>query len=318
MNRLLSHSPAWQRAGKVLTPATRAGLALATAALLWSGNFIVGRAFSGEFEPTLLNLLRWLICLALMLPWVSARAWRHRSVIAREWRLLLALGATGMAAFHTLVYLALASTTAISALIVLSLAPALIWLGGALTAGVRPSRRQIAGTLLSLAGGALVLTGGRLEGVTSLSPGTGELWMVAAVLAWTIYSLLLRQRPTDLPQDVTLAASVVPAIALLLPAVLLTSGAAVPALTPQNLGALGYVGIFASLVAFLLWSYGVGVLGPERASQFIHLMPVFGLLLAMMLLHERMLLWQAAGALCVFAGLAVAQKKIRKAVAARS
>ena len=48
-------------------------------------------------------------------------------VLRREWRLVVGLGATGIAAFHTMVYLALETTTATNALLTLSLAPIAIW-----------------------------------------------------------------------------------------------------------------------------------------------------------------------------------------------
>jgi len=67
----------------------------------------------------------------------------------------------------------------------------------------------------------------------------------------------------------------------------------------------------ASLVAFLLWSYGVSTIGPERAGQFVQLMPVFGAALAVALLGETIVLPQVAGALCVFAGIALVQRRPR-------
>lgn len=291
---------------------TRAALALAGAALLWSGNFIAGRALRHDFDPATLNLLRWAICLLIFLPWVGAKAWRCRQAVQREWRLLCALGATGIAAFHTLVYLALASTTAVNALLILSLAPTTIWLGAALTGGSRPTRAQWAGMSVSLVGAGILVTRGSLAALLDLAPARGDLWMVAAVLLWTVYSLLLRRRPADLPADVALAASIVPALMLLLPVVAFSATGAPPALTPPMLGALLYIAVFASLVGFLLWSYGVSLLGPEQAGQFVHLMPVFGAGLAVWLLGEAIVPAQLAGALCVLAGIALVQRRPRR------
>lgn len=296
---------------RVLSADTRAAFALACAALLWSGNFIAGRALRDDIDPATLNLLRWALCLLIFLPWVGPKAWRYRRVVAREWRLLLALGATGIAAFHTLVYLALTSTTAINALLMLSLAPTTILVGAALTGGSRPSRTQWAGTLVSLAGACILVTRGSTAVLFGLAPARGDLWMIVAVLLWAVYSLLLRRRPADLPQDVALAASIVPAIALLLPAVTLSATVAPLALTPRLLAALTYIAVFASLIAFLLWSYGVSTIGPERAGQFVQLMPVFGAALAVVLLGETIVLPQLAGALCVFAGIALVQRRPR-------
>jgi drug/metabolite transporter (DMT)-like permease len=286
----------------------RAAVALAAAALLWSGNFIVGRALRDDIDPITLNLYRWALCLLIFLPWVGPRAWRCRHVVAREWRLLLALGITGIAAFQTLVYFALTSTTAINALLMLSSAPTAILVGAALTSGSRPSREQWVGTLVSLVGACILVTRGSLAVLLDLSPARGDLWMIVAVLLWAVYSLLLRRRPPDLPQDVTLASSMVPAVVLLL-AAKMTAPAAPLALTPSVVGGLIYVAVFASLIAFLLWSYGVSLIGPERAGQYLQLMPVFGAMLAMALLGETIVLPQVVGALCVLAGIALVERR---------
>jgi len=287
-----------------LSPDTRAALALGGAALLWSGNFVAGRALRGVIDPVTLNLFRWSLCLLIFAPWVGPVAWRQRRVVAREWRLLLALGVTGIAAFQTLVYLALSTITAIDALLLLSLAPAAILAGAALGGGTPPTRVQWLGTLVSLAGAVVLVTRGSVAVLRDLSPGRGDLWMLVAVVLWAAYSLLLRRRPVDLPQDVALAASIAPAIALLL-AVRMCMDPSPLVLTLPVAGALIYVAVCASLIAFLLWSYGVAIIGPERAGQFVHLMPVFGAALAVMLLGETIVPAQAAGALCVFAGIAL-------------
>ena len=292
-----------------LSADTRAALALAAATLLWSGNFIVGRALRADIDPATLNLLRWALSLLIFVPWVGAKSWRHPYVIAREWRLLIALGATGIAAFHTLVYLALMTTTALNALLMLSLAPAAILGGSVLTGGTRLSRAQWAGALLSLVGACILVTRGDPAVLSSLSSARGDLWMLAAVTLWAVYSLLLRRRPADLPSDVALAASIVPALGLLLLAVALIPGTNSPTLTPRMLMALLYLAVFASLAGFLLWSYGVERIGPERAGQFLHLMPVFGAALAGVLLDEAIVPAQMIGALCVFAGIALVKSR---------
>ena len=288
------------------TPQARASVALAFAALFWSGNFIAGRALREDIDPLTLNLLRWSFCLLIFLPWIGGKAWRHRVVVAREWRLLALLGATGIAAFHTLVYQALASTTAINALLMLSLTPAAILTGAALTRASRPSPAQWIGTLVSLLGAGFLLLRGAPTVMHSLAFAAGDLWMFGAVAVWAAYSLLLSRRPADLPPDVALAASIVPAIVLLLGATLLHAGAR-PVLTPHMFWALVYIAVFASLIAFLLWSYGVDVIGPERAGQFVHLMPVFGAVLALLFLGESMGLAQVVGAVFVFGGIGLVQ-----------
>jgi drug/metabolite transporter (DMT)-like permease len=258
-----------------------------------------------------LNLVRWGLCLALFLPFVSRNLVRHRHVLVREWRLLLGLGATGVAAFHTLTYQALSHTTAVNALLILALAPAAIMAGARLTGDSRPGAIQWTGCLVSLVGAAVLITRSDLARLQSVGVNPGDLWMLAAVLVWTIYSLLLRRRPADLPQDVTLAASIAVALALLVPAFLVTGATLPRAPGPGAVAAILYIAVFASLVAFLCWSYGVDEIGAARAGQFVYLMPVFGPVLAIAILGETVTPSQIAGAICVFAGIVLVNRPTR-------
>lgn len=285
-------------------------LALALAALFWSGNFVAGRALRGVVDPVTLNFLRWLVALAIIAPFVwngTLAAW---PVLRREWRLIAALGATGIAAFHILIYLALQSTTVTSALLILSLAPIATLLGSALLELRRPPRRQTGGALISIAGAAVLITRGDLSGILSQSFSAGDLWMLAAVAVWAAYSLILRRRPVDLPPSVALAASVAAALLMMLPLlVLFTSDPFAGLGSAGVLLSVGYIALFASAIAFVLWSRGVSQLGPVRAGQFVNLMPVFGAGLAFLLLGEAPTWAQAAGAALVLSGIAFVERR---------
>ena len=301
----MSRTPS--RLGLALPPERLASLALAGAALFWSGAFIAGRALRNDIDPATLTLLRWVLALVAFLPFVGRKAWRCRAVVRREWRLLAGLGITGLAAFHTLTNLAMHTTTALNAILMLSLIPATILVGGALIGASRPSTRQWAGTTVSLLGAGILITRGSLDALLGLDLVRGDLWMIVGVLLWTAYSLLLRRRPADLPPDVALMASIVPAVLALLPVALLTGGAALAAPTPFVIGAVLYIAVFASLIAFSLWAHGVAVIGPERAGQYVHLMPIFGAVLSTLLLGEAVVMAQVVGGAFVFAGLWIAR-----------
>ena len=286
-------------------------LALGAAALFWSGNFIAGRALRDDIDPVALNLVRWGLCLVLFLPLVGGKLVRQRHVVLREWRLVLGLGATGIAAFHTLTYQALSHTTAVNALLILALAPAAIMAGARLTGDSRPGAVQWAGCLVSLAGAAVLITRADLSRLHTVGVNPGDLWMLAAVLVWTVYSLLLRRRPPDLSQEVTLAASIVVALALLTP-VFLVTGASLPRDTGASaIAAILYIAVFASLIAFLFWSYGVNEIGAARAGQFVYLMPVFGPVLAVAILGETVTPAQITGGICVVAGIVLVNRPPR-------
>ena len=204
--------------------------ALALAALFWSGNFVAGRALRGHVDPVTLNFLRWLIALALIAPFIWRSTAASLPVLWREWRLVLALGATGIASFHTLVYLALQTTTATNALLMLSLAPIVTLLGSAAFGMEHPTNRQIGGALISIVGAGVLIRRGNLTGILSQGFNAGDLWMLLAVVIWAAYSLLLRRRPADLPSPVALAASIASALAMMVPVLILGASTPIAAL----------------------------------------------------------------------------------------
>lgn len=297
-------APLQPRASLLRSPA----LALALGALLWSGNFVAGRALRGQIDPLTLNFLRWSIAFALLAPFVWRRA--DFAVLRREWRLILALGATGLGAFHTLVYMALQTTTAINALLILSLVPGATLLGSSLFWREPPSRWQIGGSLVSVAGAIVLITRGDITDVLARGLTPGDLWMLLGVFIWAGYSLLMRRRPADLPPDVAMTGSAAAAVMLMAPILALLTPTPLAALRPLSvLLAISYIAIFASAIGFLLWSYGVARLGPARAGQFIHLMPIFGAVLAFIVLGEVPTAVQIAGALLVLSGLAIFERR---------
>ena len=288
-------------------------LALTLAALFWSGNFIVGRALRGHIDPVTLNFARWSIALALFAPFVWRDVWTNIAVVRREWRLILGLGATGIAAFHTLVYIALQTTSATNALLTLSLAPIVI-LAGAVMIGIeRSNRRALVGVLVSITGAAVLITRGDFASIHRTAFVIGDLWMLVGTVSWAAYSLLLRRRPADLPQDVVLATSIAAALAMLIPLLIISSATNITELTSvRTLAGIGYVAIFASVIAFLFWSYGVSQLGPSRAGQFINLMPIFGAALAFTLLGETPVPSQIIGAALVLAGIVLVERRPKR------
>jgi len=280
---------------------------LVLAVLLWSGNFVAGRALGDSVSAVGLNFWRWSLALAILLPLAWRELARHRQTIAACWPYLALLGLTGVAGFHVFVYQALAHTTATNALLVLSTAPAAIMVLSRLTLGdpVRP--RQWLGIAVSFTGAAVLICRGDLSALRALELGRGELWMLAAVPTWAAYSVLLKRRPPSLPQRSTLTVST--AIGLLWMAPLVAASPAVLQIewTPVVAAGVGYIGIGASVVAFLCWNRGVALVGPARAGVYIHLMPLFGALLGFMLLGESLRDYHALGAALVFAGILFAQ-----------
>jgi drug/metabolite transporter (DMT)-like permease len=286
---------------------TAAIAALVFATLFWSGNFIAGRAIRGEITPLELNTIRWGLCLAMMLPFTLRGLVSYRRELVASWRVVALLGFTGIAAFHTMVYQALSQTAAVNCLLILALAPVATVAGGMIWSGFRPTLFQIAGLLVSLLGASVLVLAGGTVGVSLLQVDTGKVWMLGAILIWAWYTLLLRHKPSAVPQSVTLVASILVALCVMA-AFLLVRGVERPEFTEESLLAVAYIAVFASAIGFLLWSYGIGIIGPERGGQFVHLMPIFGSILAVLLLGEQLTFSLLAGAAFVVAGIVLVNR----------
>jgi drug/metabolite transporter (DMT)-like permease len=285
--------------------ASPAGAGVAFAVLLWSGNFIVGRAMRTALSPLSINFWRWTIALAVLLPFAWPHIRRHWPSIAKHWKLIALLGVTGIACFQTIVYVALTETSAFSAMLLLSLAPIAIavfshWLLGE---GMTPMKR--AGIGASTLGAAVLVAHGSAEALMSLRLGAGELWMVLAVALWTIYSLLVKRLPRELPQSAVLASAAVVGVIVMLPVYLsLPSRENLLALPGPAQTGLLYIGLLASAPPFILWNRGVAAMGASHAGVFLNLMPLFGAVMGFVFLGEQLQAYQVFGAAFIFAGIA--------------
>jgi drug/metabolite transporter (DMT)-like permease len=283
---------------------------LACAALFWAGNFIAGRALAGVVDPVALNFWRWFLALLILLPVTGRQLYENFHPLRRDWSIILGLGATGIALFHILVYAALIRTTAVNALLIVSTAPVVIVLlsWAIFRDGIAAS--QALGIGISLLGASILILHGELERLFSLQLGTGELLVFAAVVVWGGYSVLLKRRPADVPAASVLTATILVALVLMLP-IYLWNPTPVP-LTAPVLGAVLYISVFASVLGFLFWNKGVAVVGPNRAGVFLHLMPVFGVGLSILLLGETIAPYQVVGAGLVVVGIIATSRAVAR------
>ena len=296
---------AWRRAAAwLVSPYLLLGLAI----LFWAGNFVVGRAAREVIPPFAFNFWRWTIALLVLLPFAWPEIVRTRHVILREWRILAALGASGMSAFHSAVYIGLSQTEAINAALYFATSPLFFVVLSRLMFGTRISAAQALGAALSIIGALAVVGRGDLDLLLGLRFAAGDLWLVLAVVLWALYSVLLMRRPAELPPLAFLCAIIAIALLLLLPlyALELASGRTVE-LGLQSLLSLAYVALFASVIAYIFYNRGVREVGPSPAGVMLNLMPVFSAALAIVFLGERLAAYHWIGAALVLAGILLAR-----------
>jgi drug/metabolite transporter (DMT)-like permease len=309
----------WQRLGARAWAS--APLLLVLSALFWALNPLVGRAVRDLISPVTLAFWRWTLAFAV----TTAIAWPHLRRdwprIVANWKILVLLGLLGIGIFSTLVYWALRYTTAVNNLLMQSAMPSIIIVSSALFFRDRITLAQIAGAALSLAGLLVIITHGSIEVLRGLGFNKGDAASLLAVFLYALYSAMLRKRPAIHPMSL-LSVLFLVGVFTLLPVYLveLWQGVRMDA-RPETLAAIVYVGLFPSLFSFLFFNRGVDLIGPIRAGQYMNLPPVFGTILAILLLGEHLALFHIAGAALVAAGIWAssldARAARRRAAAAR-
>lgn len=285
-------------------------LLLALANLLWSGNWIAGRALRDAFDPVTLNISRWVIAVLVLAPFALPALRGKGALIRRNAGVLLLLSLTGIALFHSLVYLGLRSTTAVNAVLINSSIPLFILICSWVMERERASLRQVSGMLVSLAGILVILSRGRPGALLELELQAGDAWILLAMPVWGIYSVLLKRRPLELGGVAFLFVIALAAVLMLAPLAALFAVQAAPKI-PAPVEALGvlYIGLAASVLAYICWNRGVAAVGANAAGVTVHLLPAFGTVLAILFLGETFAGFHAAGIATILAGVVLATRK---------
>jgi drug/metabolite transporter (DMT)-like permease len=288
----------------------QAFLLLAFANLLWSGNWVAGRALRDALDPVTLNFWRWLIAAVALAPFALPALRGKAALIRRHAGILILLSLTGIVAFHSLVYLGLRSTTAVNAVLINSSIPLFIMLCAWIIERERASLRQVGGMLVSLAGIGIILSRGSPGALLDLEVQAGDTWVLLAMPVWGAYSVLLKRRPQQLGGLEFLFVIAVAGVLMLAPAaaaVLVHSPPAYPG-AGAALSVL-YIALAASVLAYICWNRGVAAVGANAAGVTVHLLPAFGTVLAILLLGERFAGFHAAGIATILAGVLLAARK---------
>jgi len=282
---------------------------LVLAVLFWAGNFIVGRAVRDAVPPIALAFGRWTGGFLLVMLFAHRHLARDLPRLLRSWRIMLLLSATGIAAFNSFIYTGLRTTTAINAALEQSVMPVVILLYSYLLFRERVSPAQLAGVLISLVGVVVIVTRGEPLALFHIPLNVGDAWVLAAVLAYAAYSALLRLRPAVHPSSFVASTFLLGALMIAPFFVWEELSGDVLQWRPATFLAIGYVGIFPSVVAYFCYNRAIELIGANRAGQFMHLMPVFGSVLAILLLGEQFRLFHLGGALLIFAGIVLAMRR---------
>lgn len=285
-------------------------LLLALANLLWSGNWVIGRALHETFGPAELNFLRWVVAAAVLAPFALRSVAGKLALIRQHAGMLLLLALTGVTVYQTLVYAGLQSTTAVNAVLLNSSAPLFMLLVSWAIERERTSARQIAGVLISLAGIFVILSRGDLGNLLRLKFSIGDLWILLAMPVWGIYSVLLKRRPPGLDGLEFVFVIAVVGVLVLAPFYTIDMLHAPPReVAPGAIAGIIYIGVGASVFAFVCWNRAVGFVGANAAGFTLHLIPAFGTVLAIVFLGESFGAFHAIGIATIIVGVILATRR---------
>ena len=283
--------------------------------LFWAGNIVIGRAVAGHVPPITLAYWRWTGAFFVAFGFAWPHLKRDWPELLRHWPMLLLLAATGIATYNTMSYIGLQYTTALNALLLQSAMPVIVLLWDFGLFGARPSLWQIFGVVLSLLGVLAIVSQLSLAVLAHVSLNVGDLWLLGGLVVTGIYSPLLRRRPAAHPLSLLVTMMGIGSC-MILPFYLweIGGGATVRGGLPSY-AAIAYAAVLPSFIAYLLFIRGVELIGPGRAGQSAHLMPVFGAILAVLFLGEQFHLYHVVGIVLIAAGILLASKKSRPASA---
>ena len=279
-------------------------LLLVLTSLFWAGNMVMSRGLRADLPPVALAFWRWMVAFACVLPLALPHLKAQWPILRAAWKKVIFLGIFGVGCYNTFSYVAVQYTTATSATLLNSFIPVVTSVLALIFFGKRLSRPEIIGGLVSLVGVITLISRGSLDTLLGLTLNTGDLWMMLAVLVWSIYTAFLVWRPAGVHPMLLLAALIVVGLCVMAPmyAWELSQGATVR-LHAGSLAGILYAGTVAAFLGFVCFNAGVAQVGPAVGSLFIHLQPVFAAMLSAFVLSEQPQWYHYAGMVLVFSGI---------------
>ena len=279
--------------------------------LFWSGNFIVGKAASiYEIPPFSLNFYRWLFAWLILFPFTYKEIIKKKDYVLKNLGFFIVLGITSITIFNSIVYYSLNFTQVISGVLMISTIPVMIIFISSLLKIEKTNIFQIIGVILSLTGVLFIITKADVEILKTLNFNKGDITMVVAMFSWATYSALLKKKKYELSQISLLEVVITFGLVFLIPIyfIEMNMGYLIELGKPFYL-TLTYVVLFPGLCSFFFWIKGISIIGANRSGIFLHLMPIFGAIMAMIIFDEKFMFYHLLGAIFILMGIILSNKK---------
>ena len=287
-------------------------LFLVLATFCWSGNFIVGKfATVYEIPPLTLNVFRWISVWFILIPFTYKEIFQNLPYIKKNWLVISFMGVITISTFNSVVYFALNYTQVINAVLMLSAIPAATIVLSSLMKIEETNIFQLLGLVLSIIGIGSIISNGDIQKIISLDFNKGDMWMLVCVITWSLYSTLLKKNNFKLSQFTLIQLMVSVGILFLIPQFFYEKSIGLELSLDKNfILILIYVAIFPAIAAYYFWQKGIEIIGPNRASMFIQLMPLFSAVMAIIIFKEKFELYHFVGAIFILSGIYLSNREV--------
>lgn len=299
------------------SPVGTAYIILTLTTLFWGGNVVAGKLAVGHIEPHALMILRWSGALLAVLPFAATPVRRDWPLIVKDWPLLFYFGAIGFATFNAMVYMASHLTSGVNIAIEQVAVNIFVMLINFVAFKVRVRALQTFGVLLTILGVAITATHGDLGRILSLEVNLGDLLVIGACFAYATYSIALRWKPPAHWMSIFVVSTIAAIIASFFYQGVLGGGVTaffeqLPTISAQGWLIVAYTILFPSVISQILYVRGVELIGSNRASLFVNLIPIFGTVGSVLVLGERLETFHLFAAGLVVIGIVLAEWSVRR------
>jgi len=284
-----------------------------SATAIWSGNFIIARGLSDSIPPVSLAFWRWVVAVIVFLPFALKPLIAEKNILKKHIPYLCVTSLLGITIFNTLIYFAGHTTTAINLSLISITFPVFVVILSRFIFGELITLNKGMGIILVAAGVLLLITRGDLTKLLNISFAIGDLWMLLAAITFAVYSILIKCKPERLSILAFQLSSFIIGLVFLLP-FFVWEQMTVPfvGFDTKTVLSILYVGIFASLSAFVLWNKAVMAIGPSKAGMIYYTLPLFSGALAYFFLGEAATVIHFYSALLIASGILTANYESKK------
>ena len=280
------------------------------ATAIWSGNFIIARDLNENILPISLAFWRWVVAVLVLTPFAYKKIITEWKILKKNWLYLSIVSFLGVTIFNTLIYFAGHTTTAINLSLISITFPVFIVILSRIIYKEIITVNKAIGILLVLIGVVLLITKGELSKLLNLSFVIGDIWMLLAAIIFALYSILLRKKPAELSISGFQLSTFILGLVFMLPFFIWESSNSPPIqFQSKTIFSILYVGIFASLTAYILWNKAIMKIGATNAGMIYYTLPLFSGFLAYIFLGEAIGMNHLYSLLFILSGIVIATLK---------